>query len=264
MSFQLTVAHNIGQYRREKRANPQGVAKMNGDSGTILVIEDEVRYRRLITTNLRMAGYHVREAGNGRDAIQSVYQKDPDAILLDLRLPDLDGFTLCQRLRKMTATPIVVLTALDTEEALVQALDLGADDYVSKPFSPSELLARLRAVMRRSQAAWAADEVGCGQISFQPETREVTVRGRTTRLTPTEWRLLRELARQCGKIVSHEYLLGKVWGPAYQEEHEYLRVYVRRLRQYIEPDPRRPEYLISYAGVGYALYPHSHGGNRGE
>lgn len=227
---------------------------------SVLIIEDEPKYRRLIATNLRMAGYQTREAEDGHRALQEVYDKEPDIILLDLRLPDMSGLTLCERLRKLTVVPILVITALDTEEALVQSLDLGADDYVSKPFAPSELLARIRALLRRAHSPASLDgEIGCGRVQLNAKTREMTAGDKVTRLTPTEWRLMREFVGQCGKVLPHEHLLGKVWGAGYQEEHEYLRVYVRRLRHYIEPDPRHPVYLVSHAGIGYALYGEPHG-----
>ncbi|MDA8194362.1 MAG: response regulator transcription factor [Thermaerobacter sp.] len=235
-------------------------------SASILVIEDEPKYRRLIATNLVMAGYQAREVGDGYLALQELYQNEPDLILLDLRLPDMDGFTLCQRLRKLTTVPILVLTALDTEEALVQSLDLGADDYITKPFSASELTARIRALLRRSQPALTSNgTMPCGRVRLDAKTREMSSGDKTVRLTPTEWRLMREFVLHCGKVLPHEHLLGKVWGPGYQAEHEYLRVYVRRLRQHLEPDPHHPVYLVSHAGIGYALYPDPRGelGGRG-
>jgi DNA-binding response OmpR family regulator len=228
----------------------------------ILVIEDEAKYRRLIRTNLAMAGYGVIEAADGHQALQALYDRDPDLIMLDLRLPDMDGFHLCERLRVQTAVPILAVTALSTEADTVRALDLGADDYIQKPFSPAELLARVRALIRRSQSLGRSPVFECGAIRLEPQSREVVVRGEARmRLTPTEWRLLRELVLHCGKVLTHEQLLSRVWGVEYQSEHEYLRVYIRRLRSYIEPDPHEPRYLISHAGVGYALYPRPHGGN---
>ncbi|AEJ38666.1 two component transcriptional regulator, winged helix family [Sulfobacillus acidophilus TPY] len=206
-----------------------------------------------------MEGYTVWIAGNGHDALEQVYVREPDAVILDLRLPDIDGFVLCSRLRHLTAVPIIVLTALNQEADLVRALDGGADDYLTKPFSPAELLARVRAHLRRQQSQMSPDapRLSCGPFQLRPATRELVVtlgESRTVRLTPTEWRLMGEFLRYCDKVIPHEQLLRQVWGPDYQGEHEYLRIYVRRLRQYVEPDPRHPRYLVSYAGIGYALH----------
>jgi len=223
--------------------------------GSVLVVEDEPRYRRLVTANLELAGYEVREAATGHDAVQGVYEREPDAIVLDLRLPDASGLVLCQRLRRLTLAPILVLTALDGEDVLVQALDAGADDFVAKPFSPAELVARLHALIRRSRRSTEGQVLACGDVRLDPDTRSVEAAGRRTRLTPTEWRLLREFVRHPGKLLTREHLLATVWGSEHLSEHEYLRVYIGRLRRYIEPDPRRPAYLVSYVGAGYALYP---------
>ncbi|MCL5116404.1 MAG: response regulator transcription factor [Firmicutes bacterium] len=227
--------------------------------GTVLVIDDEAKYRRLIRANLAMAGYDVQEAADGHEALQVIYQREPDVVLLDLRLPDMDGFTLCQRIRKMSSVPVMVLTALDSEADTIQALDLGADDYLSKPFSPGEMLARIRALLRRSRDLLQAEPMGCGDIRLAKDTREVEGPTGRVRLTPIEWRLCLELTSHCGKVLTHEHLLSRVWGAEYLSEHEYLRVYIRRLRSYIEPDPHHPVYLVSHAGVGYALYPSPHG-----
>lgn len=227
-------------------------------SAALLIVEDEEKYRRLLKTNLLLEGYQVTEAGNGHDAIQAVYGKEPDAIVLDLRLPEMDGFQLCRRLRQITSAPILVLTALNTEADLIHALDLGADDYMTKPFSLQELLARLRALIRRSSGAAEDTSLSCGDINLVPDVRELEVRGARTRLTPTEWKLMQEFVNNGGKVLTHEHLLTKIWGPEYRTDHEYLRVYVRKLRTYLEPDPRRPVYLITQAGVGYILYPKPH------
>ncbi len=233
---------------------------LDGDLlASVLIVEDEAKYRRLIIANLRMAGCTVREAASGHEAVQALYEHEPDVILLDLRLPDVDGIVLCQRLRSLTQAPILVLTALDTEQALVESLEAGADDYISKPFSPTELLARLRALLRRGRSQPEVDRPGCGDVRLDPKGRRLIARDRVTHLTPTELRLAAVFVAHCGKVVTHEYLLTRVWGAGYTEEREYLRVYIRRLRQYIEPDPKRPVYLISHLGVGYALYPQPHG-----
>ena len=224
-------------------------------SATILIVEDEEKYRRLLKTNLLLEGYQVTEAGNGHDALQAVYGREPDAIVLDLRLPEMDGFQLCRRLRQITSTPILALTALNTEADLIHALDLGADDYMTKPFSLQELLARLRALIRRSSGDAAEATLSCGDISLVPDVRELAIRDARNRLTPTEWKLMQEFVGNCGKVLTHEHLLTKIWGPEYRTDHEYLRVYVRKLRACLEPNPRRPVYLITQAGIGYILYP---------
>lgn len=227
--------------------------------GSILIVDDEAKYRRLIRTNLVMAGYAVREAADGHQALQAIYQEEPDVVLLDLRLPDMDGFTLCERIRKMSTVPVMVLTALNSEADTIQALDMGADDYLAKPFSPGEMLARIRALLRRSRDLLQAEGAACGDIKLLKDTREIESSNGRVRLTPIEWRLCQELTTHCGKVLTHEYLLSRVWGEEYLAEHEYLRVYIRRLRSHIEPDPHRPVYLVSHAGVGYCLYPKPHG-----
>ncbi len=227
-------------------------------TGVVLVVDDESKYRRLIRTNLTMAGYEVREAGNGHEALQSIFQNEPDLVVLDLRLPDMDGFSVCDRIRKMSTVPVLVLTALTSEADTIQALDMGADDYLAKPFSPGEMLARIRALLRRSRDMLQVESAGCGDIRLIKDSREVDGPKGRVRLTPIEWRLCQELTTHCGKVLTHEHLLSRVWGQEYLAEHEYLRVYIRRLRSYIEPDPHRPVYLVSHAGVGYCLYPSPH------
>lgn len=224
----------------------------------ILIVEDEEKYRRLLTVNLELEGYEVVSVPSGHAALEIVYERDPTLILLDMRMPEMDGFEVCRRLRKITSTPILALTALSTEADLIHALDLGADDYMTKPFSLQELMARIRALIRRSQSLVVDEELSCGRLRLLQDDRELDVGGERKRLTPTEWNLLREFVTHCGKVLTHDYLLSKIWGAGYQDEHEYLRVYVRRLRSYVEPDPKRPVYLLTKAGVGYILYPSAH------
>ncbi len=227
---------------------------------SILIVEDEERYRRLLGANLQIEGYEVWEAASGHEALQIFSDRKPDLIVLDLRLPEIDGFELCRRLRKMTSAPILILTALNTEADLIHALDFGADDYLTKPFSLQELLARLRALLRRAAhtVSEQSADLACGDIMLSEETRAVMIHGRSTRLTPTEWSLMSEFVLHCGKVLPHDRLLGKIWGPEYRNDHEYLRVYVRRLRSYIEPNPKRPVYLVTHAGIGYVLHPSPH------
>ncbi len=221
----------------------------------MLVVDDEPKYRRLIVTNLRLAGYDTNEAGDAASTLKVLADAEPDLILLDLRLPGVDGVQLCQRIRERSWVPIIMVTALDAEPQMVAGLDAGADDYIAKPFSPEELLARIRAVLRRHRQGVPSEQLTCGGVALDSDSRTVTADGRATRLTPTEWRLLAEFIRQCGKVLTHEYLLTRVWGPAYQSDHEYLRVYVRRIRQAIEADPRHPMRLVTLAGIGYVLKP---------
>ncbi len=228
---------------------------MSGVGGRVLVVDDEPKYRRLIVTNLRLAGYDTDEAGDAASTLKVLADTEPDLILLDLRLPGVDGVQLCRRIRERSWVPIIMVTALDAEAQLVAGLDAGADDYIAKPFSPDELLARIRAVLRRHRQSVPREQLACGGVALDSDARTVTADGRATRLTPTEWRLMAEFIRQCGKVLTHEYLLTRVWGSAYQSDHEYLRVYVRRLRQAIETDPRHPSRLVTLAGIGYVLKP---------
>lgn len=224
-----------------------------GYSPKVLVVDDEPRYRRLIVTNLKLAGYQTVEAPDGTVALELLATHDPDVVLLDLRLPDLDGYEVCRRIRHRSRVPIVMVTAMDTEAATIQGLDFGADDYVVKPFRPEELLARIRAVLRRVKSTEMDLPLVCGDVTLDPATRELLVEDRRAPLTPTEWRLIETFVQQCGKVLTHEYLLSHVWGPEYHSDSEYLRVYVRRLRKMIEKDPKNPLRLTTRAGIGYVL-----------
>lgn len=226
-----------------------------GSRELILVVDDEPRYRRLIVTNLHLAGYATREAEDGAAALEALERHPPDLVLLDLRLPTLDGYEVCRRIRQRSAVPIVMVTALDTEADLVRGLDTGADDYIVKPFGPDELLARIRAVLRRSALPEAERMAGCGAVRLDPATRSVLVDGRQEALTPTEWRLLSLLVAHCGKVLTHEFLLARVWGPEYHSDYEYLRVYIRRLRHLLEADPSHPVRLVTRPAIGYMLRP---------
>lgn len=225
----------------------------------ILIVEDDPKYRRLVAINLRAKGYRVDESAEGREALARLYHHEPDLIVMDLKLPDIDGIALCAQIREVSTAPLLVLTAVDSEEVLVRALDAGADDYMLKPFSLVELLARIRALLRRNHVlAEVGSEITCGDFRLSYTTRSVVVRGQSCRLTPTEWRLMREFMTHCGEVLTHEYLLRRVWGLKYLEEHEYLRVYVRRLRGHLETDAKHPVHLISYVGVGYAFHAYLH------
>jgi two-component system, OmpR family, KDP operon response regulator KdpE len=220
----------------------------------ILVAEDEAALRDFICRNLRARGFEVLEAANGLEAMAEWEGAQPHLLILDIMMPKMDGLEVCRRVREQAVTPIILLTALDRESDKVAALDLGADDYLTKPFGVEELLARVRAVLRRAQ--W--DDVPAvsgvkryGDLEIDLAARLVRLRGNEVRLTPTEFGLLEQLVTNAGKVLTHRYLLQKVWGQEYGGEFEYLRVYVNRLRQKLEPEPARPALLITEPGVGY-------------
>ncbi len=228
---------------------------INDTMGRILLVEDDPRYRRLVRSTLQMEGYKVNEVARGRMLTERLQDYEPDVIVLDLRLPDQDGITLCQDIRRFSIAPILVLTAVADESSLVAAVDAGADAYIVKPFSLAELNAHVRAMIRRNR--WqngAMHELSCGDVQLDTQVRHLVVRGQGYRLTSIEWRLMREFVMHCGQVLPREYLLSRVWGSKHSEDHEYLRVYIRRLRTYLEPDPQHPVYLVSHVGVGYALH----------
>lgn len=228
---------------------------MREEHGLILVVDDEPKYVKLLVTNLKMAGYDVLSCDNGYDALQFIEDKDPDLVLLDLRLPGLDGYRVCQTVRNFSPVPIIMLTAMDRQEDKILGLDSGADDYLSKPFGMPELLARVRAALRRSRGDLlvGTDSLQCGSVTLNPDDRTVHVANREMHLTKTEWNLMLLLIQNCGKVLLHEVILTKVWGPQYAGETEYLRVYVRRLREKLEEDPAHPRILLTEPGVGYIL-----------
>ena len=218
----------------------------------VLVIEDEPQMRRFLRTSLRGNGYQVIEAGTAREGLRQAAGYNPDLILLDLGLPDGDGLAVAKVLRTQRRTPIIVLSARGRDEDKVAALDLGADDYLTKPFGLGELLARMRVARRHAQPDTAAApvmETGALRIDF--ERRQVHLEGDELHLTPTEYRLLVALARQAGKVMTHRQLLEEVWGPSYAGQTHYLRVYMAQLRHKLESDPARPELLITEPAVGY-------------
>ena len=218
----------------------------------VLVVDDELQILRALQIKLRGAGYAVETAATAKEALMKAGMRPPDAIVLDLVLPDRRGTDVCRELRGWYAAPIVVLSAVGDEKEKVEALDAGADDYVTKPFSGDELLARLRAVLRRVSPS-AEMVVSIGELRLDLENRIVTMSGRRIALTPIEYDLLRALARNQGKLLTHPALLREVWGPAYQEESNYLHVHVSHLRRKIEPDPARPRYILNQPGIGYRM-----------
>ena len=226
-----------------------------GEGHAILVVDDDPRMLRLLRLNLERAGYRVATEGDGVAALDRVDLEQPDLILLDVMMPAMDGFTFLARLREFSAVPVILLTAKGEERDKVQGLDLGADDYLTKPFGPAELLARVRAVLRRkAQPAEVTPSIlAIGDLTIDLARRRVVRQGEEIRLTPTEYKLLRELATNRGKVLLHGELLARVWGPEYRDEVDYLWTYVRYLRQKIEPDPAHPRYLLSEPGVGYVF-----------
>ncbi len=222
----------------------------------VLVVDDEPALARALAINLRAHGWEVVTAADGRSALDAAAAEHPDVVLLDLGLPDLDGTEVIAGLRGWTAVPIVVLSARQHGEDKVEALDLGADDYVSKPFAMNELMARLRAAVRRGQAAAPTDAVVvAGDLAIDLARKRVTRADTEVRLTPTEWSFLELLARNVGRLVTREQVLREVWGPAYEHETHYLRVYAAQLRRKLEDDPAQPRHLITSPGLGYTLEP---------
>lgn len=224
------------------------------DEACILVVDDEPRLTRFLQANLESVGYRVVSAGEGESAVVLAQAEEPDLIILDLILPGIDGFEVCRRVRESSSVPIIMLTARSEESDKVRGLNLGADDYLTKPFSAQELLARVRALLRRSLTA--SQQSSPPMLSFKEMTidlgrHKVTVRGDEVSLSPTEYKLLCELATNAGRVLLHEDLLARVWGTDYRDEIEYLRVYVRYLRQKIEADASQPKYILSKPGIGY-------------
>jgi len=218
----------------------------------VLVVDDEPQILRAVQMKLRNAGYAVDTAATAKDALTQAAMRPPEAVILDLLLPDGSGTEVCRELRRWSSAPILVLSAVGEEKEKISALDAGADDYVTKPFSGDELLARLRAALRRTAPA-GEPVIEVGELRIDRDKRSVTMAGKPVSLTPTEWDLLRLLAENEGKLLTHPAILREIWGPAYREESNYLHVYVSHLRRKIEPDPARPRYLLNQAGVGYRL-----------
>ncbi len=230
----------------------------------ILVVDDEVRMVNFMRMNLELEGTRVSSATNGREALERAREEMPDVVLLDIMMPGMDGFETLQRLRQFSQVPVLILTAKDDEEDRVRGLELGADDYISKPFSHRELVSRIRAVLRRHYTAPPVPQTLVRiddrlQIDFA--RREVLVAGQRINLRPTEYRLLYHLVQNAGYVQTHEMLLTKVWGPEYRDESHYLRLYVTYLRQKIEEDPSHPRYILTERGVGYRFVDFAHTGN---
>ena len=221
---------------------------------SVLLVDDDYQLIRLVRTNLESMDYNVHVAMDAEAALEIIVKEAIDVVLLDIMLPGIDGYELCQRIREFVSTPIIMLTAKVEDTDKVRGLKLGADDYITKPFNVQELLARIEAVLRRTKFS---EEVNtppvftCDDISVNFAQRRVAVRGNEVALTITEYKLFSELVRNAGRVMLHRELLTKVWGTEYQDELEYLRSYIRLLRQKIEEDPRQPKYILARPGVGY-------------
>lgn len=224
---------------------------------TVLVVDDEKSLRDFMRRNLEVRGFNVRIASTGLEALAVFNTQNIDLVILDVMMPRMDGLETIRRMRQNSLVPIIVLSALGEEDDKIHALNLGADDYLTKPFGVGELLARVQAVLRRARWAEPTSRQGRivrGDVQVDLERHETTVRGKLIELTPTEFNLLVYLMEHAGKVLPHQMILQHVWGPEYGPEHEYLRVYVGRLRQKIEVDPTNPRFLITERGIGYRFY----------
>ena len=221
---------------------------------TILIVDDEPRIRDFVRMNLELEHYRVIEARNGIEALEQVREKLPDLVVLDVMMPEMDGFETLRAIREVSTVPVIMLTVRQSEQDKIRGLDLGADDYMAKPFSPANSLSRIRALLRRSfmaaptrKTVIEVDE----DLKIDFSKHEVIVRGQKVDLRPTEYRLLYHLVNNAGRLLTHETLLSKVWGSEYREEAHYLRLYITYLRQKLERDPAHPKYILTERGVGY-------------
>ncbi len=221
---------------------------------TILIVDDEPRIRDFVRLNLELEHYSVIEASNGVEAVDHLRQFLPDLVVLDVMMPEMDGFEALKAIREVSNVPVIMLTVRQDEQDRIRGLDLGADDYIAKPFNPRELLSRIRALLRRSfmpSPARKTEIVVDDDLKIDFSRREVMVRGQKVVLRPTEYRLLYHLVNNAGHLLTHETLLSKVWGREYRDEAHYLRLYITYLRQKIEKDPSHPQYILTERGVGY-------------
>lgn len=221
----------------------------------ILVVDDESQITRVLRRSLSGHGYEVQVAGEGEEALETFNLWKPDLVVTDLAMPNMGGLELCRRLRAVSRVPIIVLSAKGDERIKVEALDSGADDYITKPFGMDELLARIRVGLRRVESGDKGElkEITAGDVYVNIDTRTVKVKGREAHLTPKEYELLLFMARNADKVLTHRVLLGAVWGGDYVEQTEYLRVFIGQLRKKIEPEPSRPRYIITEPWTGYRL-----------
>ena len=229
---------------------------MTHASPVIVVIEDDPAIRLFLRTGLGAHGFKVFEADRGKQGIVEAGIRKPDLIILDLGLPDMDGVDVIKTIREWSAMPIIILSARSTEQHKIDALDAGADDYLTKPFGLGELLARIRVALRHSVSSPEQDQSGVfttGALKVDLLKRQVFVGDREVHLTPIQYRLLSVLIKNAGKVLTHQYLLKEVWGPSYRDNSHYLRIYMSQLRQKLETDPAQPQYLLTESGVGYRL-----------
>jgi two-component system KDP operon response regulator KdpE len=223
-------------------------------SPIVLIVDDEVQIRRFLRTGFELNGFVVHEAGTGNEAIRAATMRPIDVVIVDLGLPDMDGSEVVTRIRSWSTVPIIVLSVRSSETQKVQLLEMGADDYVVKPFGIAELLARVRVALRRQlRAASGEPSVTVGPLTIDLASRTVTLNGQRLTLTPKEYRLLQVLAQHAGNVVTHQHLLKEVWGSVHMQDTHYLRIFVRKLRQKIEPTPDSPKILVTELGVGYRL-----------
>jgi two-component system KDP operon response regulator KdpE len=221
---------------------------------TILIVDDEPRIRDFVRMNLELEHYSVLEASNGVEALEQLREFLPDLVVLDVMMPEMDGFETLRAIREVSTVPVIMLTVRQSEQDRIHGLDLGADDYIAKPFSPRELLLRIRALLRRSfmpAPSRKTEIVVDPDLKIDFSRREVIVRGKKVVLRPTEYRLLYHLVSNAGRLLTHETLLSKVWGSEYRDESHYLRLYITYLRQKIEKDPAHPQYILTERGIGY-------------
>jgi two-component system KDP operon response regulator KdpE len=228
---------------------------MAEEKKSILVVDDEPRIVQFVAMNLELEGFRVIRASNGEEALEKLSGPiEPDLVVLDVMMPGMDGYETLGRIREISTVPVIFLSVKNEEFDRVMGLDLGADDYLTKPFSPRELVSRIRAVFRRMEtsALPRKREVNVdGDLCINFDQRKVIVRGQEVHLRPTEYRLLQQLVANAGQLLTHETLLSRVWGPEYRDEHHYLRLYITYLRQKLEKDPKNPEYILSERGLGY-------------
>jgi DNA-binding response OmpR family regulator len=239
---------------------------VSAEDKLILIVDDEPRMIKFIRLNLELEGYRVSEALNGLEALNKVRRELPDLVLLDVMMPEMDGFETLEHIREVSNVPVIMLTVKAEEEDKVHGLELGADDYVTKPFSPRELSSRIKAVLRRAEMPSPVEKTTLridDDLSIDFNRREVLVRGERAKLRPTEYRLLYHLVNNAGWVMPHEMLLSKVWGYAYRDDTHLLRLYITYLRQKIEPDPSNPKYIFTERGVGYRFVDFKREANNG-
>jgi two-component system KDP operon response regulator KdpE len=222
----------------------------------VLVIDDEPQIRKLLRVSLEAYGYSLAEAAAGREGIQQAVMFKPDLAIVDLGLPDMDGKAVIRQIRDWSAMPIIILTAREQEQEKIEALDAGADDYVTKPFSMGELMARMRVCLRRTTVNESEPVLVCGGLTVDLLQRRVSVEGREVKLTPTEYEIMKLMIQHAGRVLTHKQLLKAVWGNSCSEDTHYIRIYMGQLRRKIELDPAQPRYIVTESGVGYRLMGH--------